>query len=82
MQNLLHITTLTLNTFQFPFRRLLKNGFYVILNEVKDLKSLKIRDSSLYMRIHFCIFHFIRFEGVNVSIAIALYAWFHGTDSS
>ncbi len=27
--------------------RLLKNGFYVILNEVKDPKSLKIRDSSL-----------------------------------
>jgi hypothetical protein len=54
----------------------------VILSQAKDLKTVR-RYQMLpsIMRIHFCAFHFVRFEGVNVSIAIALYAWFHGTDS-
>jgi hypothetical protein len=53
--------------------------FSVILNEVKDLNSLKMQDSSLYMRIHFGAFHVFlvsEVRGADVSIAIALYAWF------
>ncbi len=34
------------------------------------------------MNIYFWVFRFVRFEGVNVDIAIALYEWFHGSDSS